>query len=86
MAAIDIPASYLGTLLTEDQLREIVTAHAGCRIYIPKKINEYEEERLAYHRLRSIGMSHQDALINMAYEFDKSTQSIRNHFNKGIYK
>ena len=85
MATIDVPVLYLEELLTNEQLNELITTYAGCRIYIPKKAAEYQKQKQSYCKLLSLGMSHDEAILNLSYQFEIGIQSIKNHFNKGLF-
>lgn len=82
---IDIPFFYLEDIIPKDKLNEIMSAHQGCRIYIPKKQSEYNQQKERYKHLIKIGYSKENALLAISEEFGKTKQTISKHVQKGLF-
>lgn len=85
MSVMDVPMIYISDIVGEDKLHELIKTHGGCRIYLPKKAFEYEQQCRAYRHAISIGYSHNDALDHVAKTFNRSVRTISNHFTVGLF-
>jgi hypothetical protein len=83
---IDLPIVSLVDIIGEDNVQALIEAHGSCRVYIPKKQFEYQQQMKAYRHAVSIGYSHSDALIYVAQQFDRSVRTIGSHFNMGMFE
>jgi hypothetical protein len=86
MAVIDLQIISIVDIIGDDKLHELIKTHGGCRIYLPKKDFEYKQQQIAYAHAVSIGYSHEDALIYVAQQFNRSVRTIGSHFNMGMFE
>lgn len=82
---LDLPVVCIHDIIGEDKVFELIKTHGGCRFYLPKKSFEYQQQMKAYRHAISIGYTHQDALIYVAQQFNRSVRTIGSHFNMGMF-
>ena len=66
-----------GLGVDKELIKKVVKKFNGCRIYIRKKQNEYEEIKAIYNQMKKAGVARGEIIKYLSDYFEKSENRIR---------
>jgi hypothetical protein len=83
---VDVPVFRIADIVGNDIVLKIIKEYGGHRVYFPKKEFEYYEQAKAFHHaIHNLKMNELDAIQYVACQFERSSKTISQHFNIGLF-